>query len=145
MQNKAWRVVSIISLLVVVGGSHSHWPSVSGSDEIVYRYLASVDNVETQLLDNGRSLVLEVSGRHGSPCPYLDGYDVSIDADTITVQVWEWRPESDPRVGSCLPIDKPFNTTITIDISELAPGQYDIDVNPNSFNAVSTTITLPNT
>ena len=135
MQNKAWRIVSIISLLVVVG--------CSSSDEIVYRHLAFVDNVETQLLDNGRSLVLEVSGRHGSPCPYLDGYDVTIDANTINVELWEWRPDSDPRFGSCLPIEKPFNTTITIDISELAPRQYDIDVNLAGSIGVSTTITLP--
>lgn len=136
MKNKAWRIVSIIGLLVVVG--------CSSSDEIVYRHLASVENVERQLLDDGRSLVLEVSGMHGSPCPYLDGYDVSINANTINVELWEWRPESDPSFGSCLPIGKPFQTTITIDVSELAPGQYDIDINPNSFNAFSTTIIVPN-
>lgn len=119
MKNKAWRMMSIISLLVVVG--------CSSSDEIVYRHLARVENVNIRLLDDENSLEIEVSGHHRNGCQYLDGYDVSIDADTITVQVWEWRPESDGSI--CVMITKPFNTTITVDVSELSSREYNVDVN----------------
>lgn len=120
MQNKAWRIVSIISLLVVVG--------CSSSDEIVYRHLARVENVNIRLLDDENSLEIEVSGYHRSGCQSLDGFDVSIDPTTITVQVWEWRPDSDPNI-TCTPVAPPFNTTITVDVSELSSSGYNVDVN----------------
>jgi hypothetical protein len=137
MQNKAWRIVSIISLLVVVGCSSS-----DSSDSIVYRHLALVEKVEVRLLDEG-NMELDISGYHRSGCQRLDGYDVSVGATDITVQLWAWQPDRDPNLA-CTPVAPPFNITITIDASELAPGQYDIGINLADFNSVSTTITLPN-
>lgn len=134
MQNKAWRVVSIISLLVVVGCSHSNWPSVSSSESV------NVENVDAQLVDDGRTIELEASGFHDS-CLFIFGYDVSVEDagqkshGNIAVQLRGWRPDSDV---ACTPLGQPFDFTISIDMSEFSLGQYNVDV-----NGVSTTITLP--
>lgn len=141
MHTSLWRTISIISLLVVAGCSSD------SSDSIIYRHLAEVDTIDVRLLDGERNLEITASGNHRNGCRRLDGYDVAIQEasaaeaenerlGSIAVQLWEWRPDSDPNVG-CTDIAPPFDTIILVDVATLLSGQYEVDV-----NGLSTTITL---
>jgi heat shock protein HslJ len=91
-----------------------------------------VDSVEIQMVDG--EYVATIIGNYPDSCSTLGEVETTVEGDTVTVTVFA---ESPPDM-MCASVLTPFEESITIDVSELEPGEYSVVVNETA----TTTLTI---
>ena len=90
------------------------------------------DNVAVEMVDG--EYVATLNGHFPDSCSTLGGVETTVEGDTINVTVYAERP-SDLMCASALVA---FETTFTLDVGELEPGEYTVVVNESA----TTTLTV---
>ena len=84
------------------------------------------DNVTVEVVDG--QYVATLNGHFPDSCSTLGGVETTVEGDTINVTVYAERP-SDLMCASALVA---FETTFTLDVGELEPGEYTVVVNESA-------------
>ena len=96
------------------------------------RTLVWADDVSVEMVDG--EYVATLNGHFPDTCSTLGDIETTVEGDTINVTVYAERPPDVMCAGALVP----FETTFTIDVSGLDPGEYTVVVNESA----STTLTI---
>lgn len=106
--------------------------SVAAQDDNVLIGEAYVTNITVD--DSGDEIIIAIEGELGDPCTEISEITQAVEGDTITITVVTSRNADD----ICAMVLEPFETDYTLDSSQLAAGDYTLNVGEESASITIT-------